>query len=102
MIRQEGYNIIIEMEAPPKSLANNTPLLFMSQQTDKTPQQRFAEIHREMSEEFEYKQYIDNLKREIKQYAEKVFTKDIAKNVGKEITKEAVKCVNDVVKQTLK
>ncbi len=95
MIRQQGYNIIIELQEPPKSIIQTYRSMLHTKQDT---QNDWWSLHQEMIDNYEYERYVENLKKEIKDYATKVFTKDIAKD----ITKEAVKCVDDVVRETLK
>ena len=95
MVRQDGYNIIIEMEAPPKTYGQTWRELY---NPNKSAEENWWTQHEAYRLEADYNEHIRRIKREITEYATKVFAKDIGKN----ITEEAVKCVDEVVKQTLK
>lgn len=94
MVRQDGYNIIIEMKAPPRDYGETkikVPELHRS-----SSGQLWS--HRVIDDDHMYRYHIECVKREITEFAKNVF----AKEIGKDITREAVKCVDEVVRQTLK
>lgn len=95
MVRQDGYNIIIEMEAPPREY-NYWQYDFND--PTKSIQENIQRFEKARYEDLLYRNNIDRLKREIRDFAEHIF----AKEIGKNITEEAVKCVDDVVRKTLK
>ena len=87
MIKQNGYTIIIEDVEPPKSIVqSHWDKHFPSEKS-------YAEVRKEMNENIAYKKYIENLKNEIRDYVRQVFAKD----VSKEITQEAVKCIDGIM-----
>lgn len=95
MVRKDGYNIIIEMEAPPKTYGQTWRDLY---DPSKDAQENWWIQHKATMDELTYDNHIQRIKYEITEFAKNVFAKDIAKD----ITKEAVKCVDEVVRQTLK
>ena len=95
MVRQDGYNIIIEMKAPPKYYGKSPRFLYSPYKSEEENNRIINQAYRD---KWEYQRELRRVKKEITDFAKNVFTKDIAKD----ITREAVKCVDEVVKQTLK
>ena len=95
MVRQDGYNIIIEMKYPPKFYGRAGRTLY---DPYKSEEENCRIINQSYRDESDYRYYLNCVKHEITEFAKNVF----AKEIGKDITEEAVKCVDEVVKQTLK